>query len=162
MGGTLKLGHLSRQNPITGVTEYENGDLKVFADDGHRIASIENFWGITSEGEDRYDEQEHPEHNNGVMVRIRDGYIYGRFKDNPDRNKTTILGEGCTGSIQFYQPYAIEGQAKYGVDIVGEVLGIRTDHIWLTNSRTGTTFAGVDNETVPVGNGKVLKFIHGI
>lgn len=170
-GGTLELGHVPRTNPVTGTTEYNDGDLKVFANDGHRVAAIENVWGITSESEDiiRSHVEYGTEYNDGVQVRVRNGYIYGGFKNivgdtnrNNEYNRTEIQGEKCTGSIQFNNPFMVDGQRKYGVDIVGEVFGIRTDHIWLTNSRTGTTFAGVDSATVPLSNGKVLKFIHGI
>lgn len=170
-GETLSLGHVPRTNPITGVVEYNDGDLKVFADDGHRVAAIENDWGITSESEDRivrHDNQ--TEYNDGVQVRIRNGYIYGGFKNQVgdtsrtnEYNRISIQGEACTGSIQFYNVYDLDGQGRYGVDVVGRVFGVRSDYICFTDKYDD------DNRTMHVGqtgwfnvDGYRLHFVHGL
>ena len=173
-GGTLELGHVPKTDPVTGITEYNDGDLKVLANDGHRVAAIENVWGITSESEDRivrHDNQ--TEYNDGVQVRVRNGYIYGGFKNQVgdtsrvnEYNGITIQGEACTGSVQFYNGYGLDGQRRFGVDVVGRVFGIRSDYIRFTNTYDTSaqghqTFVG-QSGIFKDANGYKLHFVHGL
>lgn len=172
-GGKLDLGYLSysETDPSTGETivHHTDGELRVFNSDGYRVAAIEDDWGITSENpDDIYDDG----YNYGIQVRVRNGYIYGGFKnntptgsrDNP-RNEISVLGEACTGSIQFNNPYTFDGRTTYGVDVVTKTFGIRSDRICFTN----TYDPDAQGHEVYVGqngiftvDGYRLHFVHGL
>ena len=178
-GGTLKLGYLSYEDPVTHEIYHTDGDLQVYANDGHRVAAIENTWGITSEEEDivgYYDSQgwhyDSNGYNYGVQVRVRNGYIYGGFKNHigdtsksNNDNQVVIQGESCTGSIQFNASYVFNNNRYFGVDIVSRTLGIRVDRIAIA-TEYDTSAGGYDvflgqNTSFEVGNHR-YTFVHGI
>lgn len=153
-GGTLTLGRV-------GLPQ-DDGSIAVLSADNHRVAGLEKDWGLTVETDDN-------DTDDGYLVRVRNGVIYGGFKHTSggtnSKNGITDgdVGEQCTGRIRFNTPYVGEGYTKYGVDIRGGILGIVTDGIWLRKSAdlSSALYVGLDDEWVTCAD-KRIHFIHGI
>lgn len=160
-GGTLTLGYLSYEDPITHVVYHTDGDLRVLSAAGNRIAAVENTYGFTSETDDN----DHSSTSTGVYVRMFNGEIGGGFKGQGNsRNQISMIGQNdATGRIRFNQGYDISGNTVYGVDVFAPVFGIRSNHISIGNSINDpyTVYYGLDSEWVTCGNVEI-HFVHGI
>lgn len=147
-GGTLKLGHVPYEDPITHAITYRDGLLQMFADNGRRVLELSKDFGVTQDGPTAY-------------CRMNNGKITGKGNNastDPNNGNAFVLdGEVVSGVINFNMMF----DGNCGMHITSRRFGINTDYIYLCDHFNGSTIKVGLTQTVTVGD-KNLEFIHGM
>ena len=161
-GGILQLGtqNVNGDNTPGTIELYDGTPSKDGDIYTNRLMMLEKDFGFTNES--HVWREEHQGQGDfawgGTYLRIRGTSIYGGFID-ADKNKNTQseFGEGCSGRINFKEPYGLAGgSTKYGVDLKGDILGLNVGSIWISDWDVG---AGTPENPHPIRVGKSTELV---